>query len=286
MRQELLKIIALAFGALYVIFFYCFVETERLHERRLATNPWEKYASLAHSWPLIVGVITAVTLGVGGDYIAQFKEAQFSCTFRYNTQRGTILALFTGLYSGIFQYFFFKLLLTVTPSAQNTAKVWERAVVLASASQFGAVPFIYYPLFFACIGAVRRHSLPETLKYGRNMFCFLYKRSLSFWIPLQIIQFAVVPPELHVPFMCVAGLFWNAVLSSLALRSRHDGATGPTSESNNLLTEINKHASNDNLAYSSSFGEGALESSDQSLLKETRTFKPNGGLEEEYTVDV
>lgn len=42
------------------------------------------------------------------------------------------------------------------------------------------------------------------------------KRNLLFWVPIQYAQFAFVPVDLQIPFLCLAGLIWTYILSALA----------------------------------------------------------------------
>ena len=41
-----------------------------------------------------------------------------------------------------------------------------------------------------------------------------------FWVPVEMLFFAVLPPELLVPATCLAALCWNMILSTLSFRSR------------------------------------------------------------------
>jgi len=74
-----------------------------------------------------------------------------------------------------------------------------------------------YPLFFTMTGALRGHEPEQIAAHAHAQFAPLMQRNILFWLPAQFIQFTLVPVELHVPFVCVAGLAWNAILSAHAL---------------------------------------------------------------------
>jgi hypothetical protein len=83
-------------------------------------------------------------------------------------------------------------------------------------NQFVVSPLVYYPLFFAITGPVQGLSLSQTLERARGSFSNLFSRNLGFWLPVQTIQFALVPALYKVPFICLCGLVWNVILSGLA----------------------------------------------------------------------
>ena len=44
----------------------------------------------------------------------------------------------------------------------------------------------------------------------------LYSRSLLYWLPVQCVQFSLVPQRYKVVFLSVAGLLWTTLLSVVA----------------------------------------------------------------------
>jgi hypothetical protein len=88
----------------------------------------------------------------------------------------------------------------------------ERALV----NQLIVVPFFYYPVFFLFSGFQLGLTFEEGLDRAKQNFFPLMKRNLLFWVPIQYSQFAFVPMDLQIPFLCVAGLIWTYILSALA----------------------------------------------------------------------
>jgi len=88
-------------------------------------------------------------------------------------------------------------------------------------------PFVYLPTFLA-IRAVSEGSswvnLPATVvdrwrKTGPETIAALW----MVWVPAQIINFAIIPKHLTIPWMNAVGVLWNGVLSFMYGSSHDDG---------------------------------------------------------------
>jgi hypothetical protein len=84
------------------------------------------------------------------------------------------------------------------------------------ASQLIIVPFLYYPAFFGLTGVMQGLTFEEVIERAQETFVPLMKRNLLFWIPVQFIQFSVLPVDLQIPFLSVCGLAWTFILSVAA----------------------------------------------------------------------
>ena len=62
----------------------------------------------------------------------------------------------------------------------------------------------------------RNRSKAGALERARSCFTTLFGFNLCFWLPVQLTQFGLVPARYKVPFICVAGLIWNVILSALS----------------------------------------------------------------------
>ena len=60
----------------------------------------------------------------------------------------------------------------------------------------------------------------ESLQRAKDNFASLTVRNWKFWIPAQLVQFALLPEELQVPYTCAMGLVWNVILSVAAGSAR------------------------------------------------------------------
>ena len=84
-------------------------------------------------------------------------------------------------------------------------------------NQLFVIPLAYYPLFFIVTGLAYGQRVQQMKERASSLFLPLWRRNLAFWLPVQFCQFAFVDPVLQLPFVCVAGLFWNLILSAVSL---------------------------------------------------------------------
>ena len=123
---------------------------------------------------------------------------------------------FESAYRGVLQQ---PLLQWATENFRGEALRWaalERTLV----SQFIFAPFIYYPLFFTITGIGQGLTLRQCGDRASAQFPKLFGRNLFFWLPVQLIQFTLIPTRYKVPFICAAGSAWNLILSALAGSAR------------------------------------------------------------------
>mmetsp|Transcript_27490 Transcript_27490/g.87440 ORF Transcript_27490/g.87440 Transcript_27490/m.87440 type:complete len:251 (-) Transcript_27490:132-884(-) len=180
----------------------------------------QAYSNSLALHPLETKVVTAAVLAVGGDALAQLRECE-----PYDTRRAASFVLFDTCYRGAFQHATFPLIAetfkgyalhNLLPSIPLEVCA---AISRTAANQLVVVPVVYYPLFFAMTGAVQGLDFDASVLRAREKFLPLMKRNLIYWIPVQYVQFAYVAAEWQVPYICVAGLLWNVILSAIAGRA-------------------------------------------------------------------
>jgi hypothetical protein len=93
------------------------------------------------------------------------------------------------------------------------------AVERTLTNQLLIIPALYYPIFFLITGIAYGLTLQEMKDRAGQLFLPLLRRNVAFWVPVQFVQFAFVQPELQLPFVCVAGLMWNIILSYVSLQA-------------------------------------------------------------------
>jgi len=194
---------------------------------------YELYAMLLKNKPLSTKSTTAAVLSYAGDAIAQ----RVTVEGKYDIKRAIFFMVFGGLYTGLFQHFWFGYLNSKFASdiAESSRKVSDLkyesvqrtaldlpppsrttiAVIKLLINQFALVPFFYMPLFLVTTSILKNLNLKECLERCQALFFPLLKRNYLFWLPIQFVQFLVIPDSFQITFLSIAGLLWTVILSSL-----------------------------------------------------------------------
>ena len=187
-------------------------------------NPVSLYMNALTAHPLPTKVATGAVLAVAGDAIAQAHEPQ---PHEYDRRRASSFAVFDmayralqhATYPSIVNFCHGQYIGTVVSllfSQYYLPLEFGAALERTLSSQLVIVPFIYYPVFFALTAYVQGLDVEGGVNRAKDMFLPLMQRNLLFWIPVQMIQFSLVPEDLQIPFVSVMGLFWTFVLSVMA----------------------------------------------------------------------
>lgn len=194
-----------------------------LHPQQAALSLFNDYQSLLSAYPLPTKLVTGAILAVAGDAVAQSRDKG-----DYSPSRGASFAAFDVTYRAVqhnlfpvivekFQGRYFLTAVEAIGLSQVLGNVdvmaaMERALV----NQLIVVPFFYYPVFFLFSGVQLGLTWDEGVDRAKQNFLPLMKRNLLFWVPIQYAQFAFIPLDLQIPFLCLAGLVWTYILSILA----------------------------------------------------------------------
>ena len=189
------------------------------------------YDAALATHPITTRVATAATLAVAGDAIAQGSEVATCVRSRaswpwkdrhYDGRRATGFVTVEALYRGLLQQrligliianFQGNLVIGLAPWAnREAAAALEQTLV----NQFVVAPWVYYPLFFSITSAVQGLTLQQCLRRARGQLPALFGLNLLFWFPVQLVQFSLVPLRYKVPFICLASVIWNIIISAIA----------------------------------------------------------------------
>jgi len=133
-------------------------------------------------------------------------------------QRTAAFLFYGGLYQGLFQEFLYAgLFPTWFPNSDWQSVVLQVALDMAFFSVFLCLPIAYVvKTAFMSDGPVGPHTVQSALeKYASDV----KERGLLFkywglWIPVQTLNFSVVPTHFRVAFVAVVSFFWMFILST------------------------------------------------------------------------
>lgn len=103
------------------------------------------------------------------------------------------------------------------------------AAAKVALNQFAVVPVVYMPLFFALTGVLGGLDWNKGVARAQSLYVPLLQRNYLFWLPMQFIQFLVLPVEWQIPFLCIASFWWTVILSSIG------GSTTPSASPSSVL---------------------------------------------------
>ena len=243
---RLLSIVSLLTAALSTSAFRVVSRTQTTRaplSRRMA-EPF--FLDVAVDPTLIEHMSLAAGVGALGDLVAQRGEVAERANMTTSEMplipagvdfaRTATFATFGALYTGAFQHFWFEQLMsdeTASAILANTPKLFSLAVdggndgaaslavslIVATGrmavNQGLAIPFAYYPTFFVLTALVRGEEFEAALVRVRSFWAKAVFANWRFWAPAQVIQFALVPTPLQVPYVLFVGTAWNVLLSQM-----------------------------------------------------------------------
>jgi len=184
-----------------------------------------QYGALLSAHPVVTNAVTAGLLAVSGDAVAQSREKA-----PYDIRRGCTFVAFNTAYRGGFQLLAFPALFAICQGRAVSVAVHCLPCVANDLclGQFGPalermlvnqvliVPTVYYPFFFLLSGWLQQLGPRQTLLRARANWRRLVLKNWLFWMPVNLVQFAVLPLRWQVTVSCMMGFIWNVILSIAA----------------------------------------------------------------------
>lgn len=226
---------------------------------RVAAASYALYLATFVKHPFSTALITSVTKCVASDVAVQYLVEG-----RKELDTNRVLCFFAlGLtYVGAFQYGLYNHLMK--PLAGALKAWWGTGAsvgAMVAIDVFVVNPFIYLPTFFGlklwangeCTLAETPAKISEKMlgsgglggigggregeeAQGEDGMGWMTLFALwAYWMPVQAINFWVVPPHLTIPYMNFLGFFWNFIMS--AMNGAHDGPKETAKAKATMATE-------------------------------------------------
>lgn len=154
---------------------------------------------------MLVQCVTSAFLGATGDFIAQ-KFVEKRNWKNYDLIRTGRFAVLTGCYIGPILVGWFRILEHV----RGAAKIVPLKRLLIDQG-------LFTPCFLATILTVLRmlegNSFSQAVEIVKKDYYPIFKFNISFWPPIQLINFYFMPLNFRVIVMMLGNLVWNTCIS-------------------------------------------------------------------------
>lgn len=182
---------------------------------RVATLPrrslLQVYSDLAQTRPLLTNLGTGLALGAAGDLVAQNAEKQCAGDWR----RLLALSSFTGWYSAWACPLVYSAYDSLLPASWLADKL-KCALGKSLLDNFVHGPFLYFPAFYAYVGAVQGQNAAAIWSACSQDLVYVTLVHAAFWGPIMGLVFGVVPAHLRIAVVNASTLVWTVFMSALS----------------------------------------------------------------------
>lgn len=177
---------------------------------------FEIYPLLANKYPLFTACSTGGLILSAADVIAQ---TQLETAHELNRRRVLAMATFGFFYAGGFNFYLYRFFELAFP----VARLGSRGSVFAKvvSDQFIHTPLLYLPAFYYSTGLMKGNRVSHISEQLKQEYWSSLTAAYKIWLPAQLVNFAIIPLEFRVLFVCSVSLAWNTILSFIANRRLH-----------------------------------------------------------------
>mmetsp|Transcript_38063 Transcript_38063/g.89083 ORF Transcript_38063/g.89083 Transcript_38063/m.89083 type:complete len:199 (-) Transcript_38063:264-860(-) len=161
--------------------------------------------------PTLANFVTAGFLAFVGDASCQLLVEQQ----KYDSRRAFSMIAFSSCYQGAVCFHIYTHLYNcLVPESRWWGRTQLRSGLSKSLlDNFVHVPFLYIPTFYASVGILQGQDFREVGETLRSEMVSTVISCWVLWVPLQLLNFAVVPEQFRTMFVNVGCLVWNVYLS-------------------------------------------------------------------------
>jgi len=169
------------------------------------------YERKLEEMPIRSNCFTASLLGLVGDIICQ-KVVEGRTEINW-TRCGSFV-FFCCYYQGMVDYYIYKWYADTL--AKYTLSSLQSGVIMSLVDNFIHVPLLYTPAFYVTVGLLQGDSLELVQEKIQTELWPTVYACWFVWIPLQAVNFGLVPPQYRVGFVNVGCVLWNVILDSIS----------------------------------------------------------------------
>lgn len=179
-------------------------------------------------YPLVSAFIMCAFKASAADIIAQISEKTSGTTHSFRSffsyKRNFAFLLYGGLYTGMAQEILYN---GIYPILFGYDTKLLTAAKKALFENFVIMPFLALPIAYI----IKSPFYKLTFKQGFDKYVDdvknqgLLKQAWSIWIPVQLIVFTVIPPQLRVVFVAMVSFFWFVLFSRITAKGEKAAAS-------------------------------------------------------------
>ena len=167
-----------------------------------------------HHRPFATNLALGSFFGFTGDVICQFGVQKRS-TSEFDHPRLWGLTTFFGFYASTFSLRIFAMYPKILPHFIMKSPFRE-GMVSSMLDNCVHSPFLYLPLFYVWTGWFEGESAKHSLYKYADQFVPAMKALLVIWMPIQFLNFSIVPRNHRVAFVGLGNLVWNVIIDYIS----------------------------------------------------------------------
>lgn len=165
-------------------------------------------------------VAAAAALALAGDAICQLWVEGADAM---EPRRAFAMLSFGAAYQGVLCHFVYPLYAPLSRLCLRGAglPLSTLAVGLGCSAIDNAIhsPFFYLPTFYLWVDTMQGSTAAEAWRHLRAEWAEVMRTCVVIWVPLQLLNFTLVPPARRVVFMNSCMLGWNVILDYMSHRA-------------------------------------------------------------------
>ena len=176
------------------------------------------YSKQLISNPLRTNIVTGGILAAGSDIICQtLIEEQDDEPFNY--KRTLAITTFGMYYNGGLCSFIYPLYARILPQWFSRSLV-RQGIGSTLIDNFIHSPIFYIPAFYMSTGILQGHSFTSSFATLKHGYQEVMLQTWMMWIPLQALNFSIVPPRMRVLVLSVGCFVYTIQLDFLLENGR------------------------------------------------------------------